>query len=178
MKLPAILAAAAAILASCVADVHRPPSETAPASFRVALDTSRGPVVIEVTRASGPIGADRFYSMVKAGYLDGARFFRVVPGFVAQFGLSGTPETTKAWDSPIKDDAVVPGNSNVRGTVVFAMTSDRDSRTSQLFINLADNRNLDQERFVPIGRVVSGMENVDRFFTGYGEAPDQDLITS
>ncbi len=178
MKRTALIACVAVLLASCMGDVPRPPNETAPAAFRVAMDTSRGPIVIDVTRSNGPIGADRLFNMVKAGYLDGARFFRVVPGFVVQFGLSGKPELTKAWDNPIKDDPVVASNSNTRGTVVFAMTSDPNSRTTQLFINLGDNRNLDKAGFVPVGRVVEGMENVDRIFSGYGENPDQDLISA
>lgn len=142
------------------------------------MDTSLGPVVVEVTRANAPLGADRFYNMVKAGYLDGARFFRVVPGFVVQFGLAGNPDTTKAWDSPVKDDPVIAKNSNARGTVVFAMTSDPNSRTTQMFINLGDNRNLDQSGFTPIGKVAEGMDNVERIFSGYGESPDQDLISA
>jgi peptidyl-prolyl cis-trans isomerase A (cyclophilin A) len=178
MRLPALTAALAAILASCAGDVRTPPNELAPASFRVAMDTSRGPVVVEVTRANAPHGADRFYNMVKEGYLDGARFFRVVPGFVVQFGLAGNPDTTKAWDSPIKDDPAIAKNSNTRGTLVFAMTSDPNSRTTQIFINLGDNRNLDRSGFTPIGRIAEGMDNVDRIFSGYGESPDQDLISA
>ena len=161
-----------------MADTPKPPNTRAPDLFRVELDTSRGPVTIEVTRANAPIGADRFYNMLTSNFLDGARFFRVVPGFVVQFGLSGKPEASKVWNVPIKDDPVKSGNGNVRGSVVFATTSDPNSRTTQLFINLANNRNLDGAGFVPIGQVVKGMENVDNLFSGYGEAPDQDLILS
>jgi len=174
-----LLAAALALVqAACMADSPPPPNFHAPDSFTVLLDTSRGPVTIEVTRSNAPIGVDRFYSMVKSGYLDGARFFRVVPGFVVQFGISGNPALNKVWTSPIKDDPPRRGNKNVRGTVVFASTQDPDSRTTQLFFNLADNRMLDSQGFVPIGKVAKGTEVVDRFFSGYGEDPDQGLILS
>ena len=173
-----VLFSLALLQSSCRADNPGPPNVRAPEAFRVQLDTSRGPVTIDVTRAFAPIGADRFYSMIEAGFLDGARFFRVVPGFVVQFGLSGKPALSNVWNAPIMDDPLKPGNSNTRGSVVFAMTSDPNSRTTQMFINLANNRNLDGAGFVPIGRVVKGMENVDNLFSGYGEAPDQDLILS
>jgi peptidyl-prolyl cis-trans isomerase A (cyclophilin A) len=149
-------------------------NETAPAVFRVNLDTSRGPVVIEVTRADAPLGADRFYNLVKAKYFDGARFFRVIPGFMAQFGLAADPALIKAWDVPIQDDPVKA--SNVRGTVTFAATASPDSRSTQLFINFADNSRLDSQRFAPFGKVVSGMENVDQIYSGDRENPDQSRI--
>lgn len=171
-------AAMVLLLAACAADTPPPPNETAPAVYRVDLDTSCGRVEIEVTRADAPMGADRFYNMVRARYLDGARFFRVVPGFVVQFGLSGNPAATKIWNAPIKDDPLKGAKGNTRGTVVFAMTSEPNSRASQLFFNLADNRNLDGEGFIPIGRVVKGMDCVDRIFPGYGETPDQDVISA
>jgi len=151
-------------------------TETAPATYRVNLDTSRGPVVIEVTRADAPIGADRFYNLVKAKYFDGARFFRVIPGFMAQFGIAADPATTKAWDVPIQDDPVK--SSNVRGTLTFAATSSPNSRSTQLFINFGDNARLDSQRFAPFGKVVSGMENVDQIYSGDGERPDQSRIES
>ena len=166
------------LLSACVADTPPPPNEVSPPTYRVDLDTSCGPIEIDVTRADAPIGADRFYNMVRSHYLDGARFFRVVPGFVVQFGLSGNPATTKAWNSPIKDDPLKGAKSNTRGTLVFAMPSEPNSRTSQLFINLTDNRDLDASGFVPIGKVVKGMDCVDRIFSGYGETPDQDLISA
>jgi peptidyl-prolyl cis-trans isomerase A (cyclophilin A) len=173
-----LLAALALIQASCMADTPAPPNLRAPEAFTVLLDTSRGPVTVEVTRSSAPVGVDRLYSMVKSGYLDGARFFRVVPGFVIQFGLSGNPALSKVWNSPIKDDPPKRGNKNLRGTVVFAATEDPNSRTTQLFFNLADNTMLDRQGFVPVGRVSKGMEVVERFFSGYGEDPDQGLILS
>jgi len=153
---------------------QKPTTETAPAVFRVNLDTSRGPVVIEVTRADAPIGADRFYNLVKAKYFDGARFFRVVPGFMVQFGIAADPAMTKTWDVPIADDPVK--TSNVRGTITFAAQSAPNTRTTQVFINYADNSRLDGLRFAPFGKVVSGMENVDRIYAGDAENPDQTEI--
>jgi peptidyl-prolyl cis-trans isomerase A (cyclophilin A) len=149
-------------------------NETAPATFRVNFDTSRGPVVIEVTRADAPIGADRFYNMVKAKVLDGARFFRVVPGFMAQFGIAGDPAVSKAWNVPIDDDPVK--TTNARGTLTFAATSEPNSRSTQMFINFADNGRLDSMQFAPIGKVISGMEFVDQIYAGYREMPIQDRI--
>lgn len=151
-------------------------NEKAPETFRVNMDTSRGPVVIEVTRADAPLGADRFYNLVKAKFFDGARFFRVVPGFMVQFGLAGDPAVNKAWDMPIQDDPVKA--SNVRGTITFAATSAPNSRTTQVFINFADNSRLDSMGFAPFGKVVSGMENVDQIYSGDGERPDQSEIES
>ncbi len=155
---------------------QKPANERAPDTYRVNMDTSRGPVVIEVTRENAPNGADRFYNLVKAKYFDGARFFRVVPGFMVQFGLAADPAVSKAWDVPIPDDPVKV--SNVRGTVTFAATSAPNSRTTQLFINYADNSRLDGMRFAPFGKVVSGMENVDQIYSGDGENPIQGRIES
>lgn len=149
-------------------------NETAPATYRVNVDTSKGPVVIEVTRADAPVGADRFYNLVKAKYFDGARFFRVIPGFMAQFGLAADPALSKTWDVPIQDDPVKA--SNIRGAVTFAATSAPNSRSTQLFINFGDNARLDGQRFAPFGKVVSGMENVDQIYSGAGENPDQGRI--
>src|ERR1700722_17421931 len=174
MKIFPLIASMALLLGACSAGAQKPSNETAPATFHVNLDTSRGPVVIEVTRADPPIGADRFYNLVKAKYFDGARFFRVIPGFMAQFGLAADPAVSKAWDVPIQDDPVK--TSNVRGTVTFAATGAPNSRTTQLFINFADNGRLDSQRFAPFGKVASGMENVDQIYSGDGERPDQSQI--
>ena len=165
--IPAI-ALGLAVFAACA---QKPTNEKAPDVFRVNMDTSKGMVVIEVTRADAPLGADRFFNLVKAKYFDGARFYRVVPGFMAQFGMAADPSVTKTWDVPIADDPVK--TSNVRGAVTFAATAAPDSRTTQLFINFADNGRLDSMRFAPIGKVVSGMEFVDQIYSGYGEKPDQ-----
>lgn len=136
--------------------------------------TSRGPVTIEVDRTLAPNGAQRFYELVQAHYFDGARFYRVVPHFVVQWGAAAKPAVTKKWDVTIPDDPVK--TSNVRGTVTFAATGEPNSRTTHMFINLGDNTNLDAMGFAPIGHVVSGMENVDRIYPGYGESPDQGQI--
>jgi peptidyl-prolyl cis-trans isomerase A (cyclophilin A) len=176
MKTFPLIASIALVFGALSACAQKPANETAPATFRVNLDTSRGPVVIEVTRADAPNGADRFYNLVKAKYFDGARFFRVVPGFMAQFGLAADPAVSKTWDMPIQDDPVK--TSNVRGTLTFAATSSPNSRSTQLFINFADNARLDSQRFAPFGKVVSGMENVDQIYSGDGENPNQERIES
>ena len=162
-------AAALFLLAAC--SHGGPTNETAPATYRVNLDTSRGPVALEVTRDLAPRGADRFYNLVKAKYFDGARFFRVEPGFVVQWGIAANPGITKTWDVPIQDDPVK--TSNVRGTVTFAATSAPNSRSTQVFINLADNSRLDAAGFAPFGKVVSGMEAVDQINPEYRSNPDQ-----
>jgi peptidyl-prolyl cis-trans isomerase A (cyclophilin A) len=166
MKTFPIVVSIALFLGACSAGAQKPTNEKAPETFRVNLDTSRGPVVIEVTRALAPNGADRFYNMVKAKYFDGARFFRVIPNFMAQFGLAADPAVSKVWDVPIQDDPVKA--SNVRGAVTFAQTSAPNSRSTQLFINFGNNSRLDGDRFAPFGKVVSGMENVDQIYAGDG----------
>ena len=139
------------------------------------MTTTKGDVVIEVTRAMAPLGADRIYNLVKYGFFNGAGFFRVVPGFVVQFGLSAVPAVNAAWDNAKLTDDPVQG-SNVRGTVCFA-TSGPNTRTTQLFVNLGDNVRLDSMGFAPFGKVVEGMEAVDKIYSGYGERPDQNRIT-
>jgi len=147
----------------------------APDVYRVKFVTNKGPVVIEVHREWAPLGADRFYELVKAGYYNEARFFRVVPKYVAQFGLAATPAMTKQWDKSIDDDPV--GHTNSHGTIAFAKTG-RNSRTTQVFINLRSNQILDDQGFAAFGQVVEGMEEVvDKLNSQYGEAPDQDAIT-
>jgi peptidyl-prolyl cis-trans isomerase A (cyclophilin A) len=176
MKTLRLIASTLFVLGAFSAVAQKPANLIAPATFRVNFDTSKGPVVIEVTRALAPNGADHFYSLVKAKYYDGVRFFRVVPGFMAQFGLAASPAVTKAWDVPIQDDPVK--TSNVRGAVTFAQTSAPNSRSTQLFINFGSNAFLDNQRFAPFGKVVSGMENVDMIYSGDGEKPDQGRITA
>ena len=150
-------------------------SPTAPDSFRVALETTKGTIAVDVIRAWSPRGADRFKELVDAGYFNDVAFFRVVPGFVAQFGMNGDPSTNRRWEErSIPDDP--PRQSNARGTIVFA-TAGPNTRANQLFINLVDNRRLDPMGFAPIGRVVEGMQVVDSLFDGYGEAPDQSQIS-
>jgi len=143
----------------------------APAVYKVKFTTTKGAFVVQVTRAWSPLGADRFYNLVKYGFYDGASFFRVLPGFVAQFGIAAKPSVANAWRSAtIKDDAVV--QSNRRGSLTFA-TAGANTRTTQVFINLADNARLDGMGFSPFGEVVEGMDIVDQLYSGYGEgAPD------
>jgi peptidyl-prolyl cis-trans isomerase A (cyclophilin A) len=157
-----------------IANVPEP--RTAPATFHVVLGTSKGPIVIEVDRHLAPHGAQHFYDLVNAKYFDGARFYRVVPGFVVQWGAAADPAVTKKWDVPIPDDPVK--TSNTRGTVAFAATGQPNSRTTHLFINLGNNAKLDAMGFAPIGRVVIGMKAVDRIYAGYGERPDQAMIAA
>lgn len=141
----------------------------APDVYRVVFGTSEGPVTVEVRRSWAPRGADRLYNLARHGFFEGGRFFRVVEGFVAQFGLSGRPEVDRTWRAqPIPDDSV--RRSNTRGTLTFASAGE-DTRTTQLFINLADNGRLDGMGFAPVGEVVGGMSNVDSLYAGYGDAP-------
>jgi peptidyl-prolyl cis-trans isomerase A (cyclophilin A) len=141
----------------------------APATFQAKFTTTKGDFVVEVTRAWAPRGADRFYNLVKYHFFDGASFFRVMQGFVAQFGVSPRPDVTRAWENTtIADDAVT--QSNTRGTLTFA-TAGPNTRTTQIFINLGDNTNLDASGFSPFGKVISGMEVVDKLYSEYGDSP-------
>ncbi|MBY0503591.1 MAG: peptidylprolyl isomerase [Bryobacteraceae bacterium] len=179
MRLTLLLVAALA-LTSCskteTAAVGGPAkwNQQAPASFKARFETTAGPFTVDVQREWAPLGADRFYNLVKSGYFDGARFFRVVPGFVIQFGLNADPAVTAAWKAPsLVDDPV--RRSNGRGFVTFA-TSGPNSRTTQLFINVGDNMRLDQMGFSPFGLVTEGMESVDKINAEYGESPQQSEI--
>lgn len=180
---PALLGLAAliAVAAACAdkpavarqSEATSTPTPT-PDSFRVAFETSRGPFVVQVTRAWAPLGADRFHQLVEQHFFDGTRFFRVLPGFVAQFGLTPDPKNNEPWDSqPIVDDSV--RQSNRHGVLTFASMG-ANTRTHQLFINLADNAQLDGMGFAPIGRVVEGLSVVDSLYGGYGDNPDQEFI--
>ena len=149
--------------------------EQAPDEFTVRLETSTGPVVIQVTRDWAPHGADRFYHLVRNGFYDEQRFFRVVPGFVVQWGLSGDPALNMAWrQANILDDPVK--QSNTRGRITYAKTNRPNTRTTQLFINLGDNSTLDGQDFAPFGEVVEGMEVVDQINAEYGQQPNQGQI--
>jgi len=149
----------------------------APDSFRVAFETTRGNFVVQVNRAWAPAGADRFYELVGQQFFDGEKFFRVVPGFVAQFGLSGDPKRNEPWDAKrIPDDSV--RHTNAKGTLTFAAMSVPNTRSHQLFFNLKDNAPLDGMGFAPIGVVVQGMSVVDSIYSGYGETPDQTSISN
>jgi peptidyl-prolyl cis-trans isomerase A (cyclophilin A) len=143
-------------------------NEKAPETYNVRFDTSAGEFVIKVTRAWAPNGADRFYNLVKNGFYDDTRFFRAVPNFMVQFGINGNPTVSKVWQSArIPPDKVT--QSNRKGFITFAMGASPDTRTTQVFINFRNNTNLDSMGFAPFGEVVSGIENVDKIYTGYGE---------
>lgn len=151
-------------------------TESAPATFKANFVTSQGSFVVTVTKDWAPKGADRFYNLVKNGYFDEIRFFRVIPNFMAQFGIHGTPAVSQAWTGArITDDPVK--QSNKRGFVTFA-TAGANTRTTQLFVNFGDNAGLDKQGFAPFGEVTSGMDVVDKLYSGYGEIykrPDFEL---
>jgi cyclophilin family peptidyl-prolyl cis-trans isomerase len=148
----------------------------APDSYDVKFTTTAGDFTVHVTRGWAPLGADRFYNLVKHGFFDGQAFFRNVPGFIVQWGLSAYPQVNAAWQSAtIKDDPVKQSNST--GTITFA-TAGPNTRTTQLFINYGDNGGLDRQGFAPFGTVTDGMDVVKKLYAGYGEQPDQGEITS
>ncbi len=171
MKIAWAVAALCIVLSGC----SKKGDERSPDLYKVNLDTSKGPVVIEVHRDWAPLGSDRFYTLVKRNYLENARFFRVIPDFMAQFGLASDPSTTAKWEGTELADEPVR-QSNTRGMVTFAKSAAPNSRTTQLFINIVNNARLDATGFAPFGRVESGMEAVDAFYNGYGNSPDQTLI--
>ena len=170
--------------AAAAPDFHRPTDAgfavQAPDSFRAKFETSAGDFVIAVQRRWAPTGADRFYNLTRGGYYDGVRFFRVISGFMVQFGIHGDPAVSAAWrDQRIPDDRV--NSTNVRGRVTFA-TAGPGTRTTQVFINFGNNDRLDGMGFAPFGQVVDGMDVVDRLYGEYGEGaprgrgPDQGRI--
>lgn len=141
---------------------------TAPDVFKVQLETTKGNVVLELRREWAPLGADRFYNMVQAGFFENVAFFRAIDGFMVQFGMSGEPSVQNAWNAyPIQDDP--PKQSNKRGYITFAKKGTPNSRTTQVFINYKDNTMLDSMGFAPFGEVVEGMDIVDSLYKGYGE---------
>jgi peptidyl-prolyl cis-trans isomerase A (cyclophilin A) len=151
--------------------------EQAPVTYKVRFETSKGPFVVQVNRAWAPNGADRFFNLVKNGFYDDVRFFRVISGFMVQFGINGQPAIMARWrEAQIPDDQVT--QSNKRGTITFA-TAGPNTRTTQVFINFADNAGLDRQGFAPFGQVISGMNVVDSLNAEYGEGaprgrgPDQ-----
>jgi peptidyl-prolyl cis-trans isomerase A (cyclophilin A) len=154
----------------------------APAEYTVKFETTAGDFTIKATRAWAPKGADRFYNLVKNNFYDGVAFFRVLPDFMAQFGMSPHPEVSSAWEQArIEDDPVL--KSNERGFVSFAMAGP-NTRTTQVFINFSNNESLDQSGFAPFGQVISGMDVLDKLYNAYGEGapngngPDQSQIKS
>lgn len=180
----ATLAIAALFAAGCGSDKtpkkEEAKAEKAPDIYKVKFQTSKGDFTLEVHRDWAPFGADRFYELIKAKFYDDARFFRVLKGFVVQWGINKEPEVSARWrqlqivDDPVKE-------SNRRGTITFA-TGGPNTRTTQVFINLADNRRLDGSGFSPFGTVIEGMDVVDMLYGGYGEGspqgagPDQQMI--
>jgi peptidyl-prolyl cis-trans isomerase A (cyclophilin A) len=181
MKRSAMIAAAVLVLAACgekappVNDALLHPdaaklAAAAPDSFLVHMVTSKGPIDLKIHRDWAPIGVDRLYYLVSNGFYDGIRFYRVIDGFMAQFGAAGDTAVARAWaDRTIKDDLVK--HPNTRGTITFAKTSAPDSRGTQLFINYRDNSQLDGMSFAPLGEVTAGMAVADSLFNGYGEGP-------
>jgi peptidyl-prolyl cis-trans isomerase A (cyclophilin A) len=165
-------------------DLSNPASlnEKAPDVYKVKFDTSKGSFVIEVHRDWAPNGADRFYNLVKNGFYNDARFFRVIGDFMVQFGINGNPKISQVWqDANIRDDPVK--QNNTRGMITFA-TAGPDTRTTQVFINFGDNAGLDGQGFSPFGKVISGMDVVDSLYAGYGEGspkgqgPNQGIVQS
>jgi peptidyl-prolyl cis-trans isomerase A (cyclophilin A) len=143
-------------------------AEKAPATFKATFETSAGSFVVEVHRDWAPNGADRFYNLVKNGYYNDCRFFRVIAGFMVQFGIHGDPAVSAVWrEARIPPDPVK--QSNKRGFITYAMAGSPDTRTTQVFINFGDNAQLDGMGFAPFGEVVSGMEVVDKIYNVYGE---------
>ena len=174
--------ALAALIAPVVALAQDKPSlmnpaslkEQAPATYKARFDTSAGPFVVTVTRAWAPNGADRFYNLVKNGFFDGTRFFRVVPNFMVQWGIQGDPDIQRNWaNANIPDDPVK--QSNNRGFITFA-TRGPNTRTTQVFINFKSNAFLDKQGFAPFGEVTEGMAVVDKINSEYGENPNQGNI--
>jgi peptidyl-prolyl cis-trans isomerase A (cyclophilin A) len=153
--------------------------EQAPETFQVKFSTTRGDFVVTVNRAWAPIGADRFYNLVKHHFYDNASFFRVVPGFVVQFGISAYPAASAAWENAnIQDEPVT--QTNKRGYLTYAKTSMPNTRSTQIFINLKDNAGLDRQGFSPFGFVdAPGMKVVDMLYDQYGDSggPEQDQIS-
>jgi len=183
-RLAALLVALTLAAPVCAQSLTNPAALTAqaPAVYKVKFDTSKGPFVLEVHRDWAPHGADRFYNLVKNGFYNDGRFFRVISGFMVQFGIAGDPKVAAAWrDASIPDDPVKA--SNTRGMITFA-TRGPNTRTTQVFINFGDNARLDGMGFSPFGQVVSGMNVVDALYSGYGEGaprgggPEQGRIQS
>src|SRR6201996_7921621 len=163
----------------CAQSLTTPAALTAqaPAEYKVKFDTSKGVFVVDVHRDWAPLGADRFYNLVKSGFYNNARFFRVISGFMVQFGINADPAISAQWrNARINDDPVK--QSNKRGLITFAMAGP-NTRTTQVFINYGDNSALDSQDFAPFGQVTSGMNVVDALYSGYGEGapsgggPDQ-----
>ena len=157
-------------------------NKQAPDKYQVKFETTKGDFVVEVYRDWSPLGADRLYYLVKNRFYNDVRFFRVIDGFMAQFGYHGNPEVSKVWTGMTFPDDPLNQKSNLRGYVTFAKRGDPNSRSTNLFINLVDNAYLDNSGFTPLGKVIEGMTVVDQLYSGYGEGaprgrgPDQGRI--
>ena len=150
-------------------------TERAPNVYKAKFETTAGVFVIEVRAEWAPNGADRFYNLVKNGFYDGCRFFRVIPGFMVQFGINGDPAIQRNWvNATIPDEKVTQGNT--RGFVSFAKSAAPNSRTTQVFINFGDNSRLNRDGFAPFGKVISGMDIVDKINSSNRDKPDQGRI--
>jgi peptidyl-prolyl cis-trans isomerase A (cyclophilin A) len=144
--------------------------EKAPEIFKVRFETTQGDFVVEVHRSWAPGGADRFYNLLRLGFYNEVRFFRVVENFMAQFGISGDPDLSRVWGNRGMSDAPVK-KSNLRGMISYAKTTFPNSRSTQLFINYKDNSFLDRRGFAPFAKVIKGMNVVDKLYSGYGNGP-------
>jgi cyclophilin family peptidyl-prolyl cis-trans isomerase len=182
--MPPLRRLAAPILFACIAagacrddgPRRQPPAGPTPDSFDVAFNTSKGTFVVRATRRWAPLGVDRFYQLAGEGFFDDNRFYRVLPGYIAQFGASDDRKRNEYWEAhPLADDP--PREKNVRGTVSYAFLN-ANGRTHQLFVNLKDNPGLDADGFVPIGRVVQGMSVVDSLYDEYGNDPKYQLLAT
>jgi len=165
---------AAALAALLIASGCSSGPPRGPDRYRVKFETSKGDFNVEVIRNWSPLGADRFHELVKEGFYDGNRFFRIVPGFVVQWGIHGDPAVAARWENRrIPDDPA--GMTNSPATICYA-TNGPESRTTQVFINLGNNARLDNQGFTPFGRVTEGMSVVASLYAGYGEGPNQGRI--
>ena len=154
-----------------------PWADAVPETFQVKFDTTAGPIVIRSHRDWSPLGHERFYDLCKTGFFDNSGFFRVIKGFMVQFGLAADPKLTAQYnEKTLKDEPVL--KSNTRGKVTFAKSGRPNSRTTQIFINYADNSRLDPDNFTPFGEVIAGMENAEKITDEYGENPQQGSISS
>jgi peptidyl-prolyl cis-trans isomerase A (cyclophilin A) len=162
-----------ALVAVCALLLAAPAAAAkAPATYTATFTTTKGSFDVEVQRAWAPRGADRFYDLVRARFFDGNRLFRVLPGFVVQFGINPKPSVSRKWaNATIKDDRV--RHTNEPGTITFAATSSPNSRTTQVFVNLGKNANLDALGFAAFGRVTRGMSVLQKLYSGYGEQPSR-----
>src|SRR5271169_5060198 len=164
----------AASTLTCAAQTAAQTPAPVPDVYRVKFETSKGDFTIEVTKAWAPLGAARFYTLVQRKFYDNARFFRVISGFMVQFGLPADPAVGAVWaNRNLKDDKVT--QSNGRGMITYAMAGP-NTRTTQVFINFANNAGLNSQGFAPFGKVVEGLEVVDKLYSGYGESPEQGMI--